>query len=380
MANTLSIYDPIFYANEALIHLRKSLGLASRVHTGYSKSPQDKGSVISIRRPSTFAVANAPSTAADITASSVDITLDQWREVKFKLTDKELSFTKEDIIREHIAPAAYALADDLDQKLAALYKFVPWGYDVAAGAGSGVVLADIANVRKVMFDNSVPMNDGQLHMMVGGAEQAALLGLLAPHTLSGPDGAQTLRNGTFGSVFGMGIFANQNTPSHTPGVSADATGAINGALAAGVTTIAFDGVTAAGTFKAGDSFVITGMTQRYVFTADATADGTGAVAAATISPALTAAVADNAVITILLDTHVANLAFHRNAFALATAPLSEMGAQLGAQIVNVADPVTGINMRSRVYYVGNSSEVHVALDILYGVKTLDGNLAARLRG
>lgn len=379
MANTLSIYDPIFYAQEALILLRKVLGLANRVYTGYSKDSKEKGSVISIRKPSTFAVSNAPSTAADIVASKVDITLDQWREVKFKLTDKELSFTKDDIIREHIAPAAYALADDLDQKLAALYKDVPWFFDVAGGAGSTLVLADVAAVRKVMFDNAVPMNDGMLNLMVGSAENAALLPLLAPYTQSGPQGAETLRNGTFGSLFGLNIFANQNTPSHTPGVSADSTGALTVATAIGTSSVTFDSVTAAGTFKTGDSFVIAGHAQRYVFTADATAVA-GVVTGATFYPPAAKSYSIADVITIRLDTHVANIAFHRNAFALATAPLSEMGSQLGAQIASVADPVTGVNLRSRVYYVGNSSEVHVALDILYGVKTLDGNLAARLCG
>src|SRR4051812_42795680 len=107
MANTLSIYDPLFYANEALIWLKKALGLAGRVHRGYDASPQQQGSVIQIRRPSTFTAQNAPSSPQDISAGMVPITLDQWKEVKFKLTDKELTFTKEKIISEHIQPAAY---------------------------------------------------------------------------------------------------------------------------------------------------------------------------------------------------------------------------------------------------------------------------------
>jgi len=74
------------------------------------------------------------------------------------------------------------------------------------------------------------------------------------------------------------------------------------------------------------------------------------------------------------------MAFHRNAFALATAPLSTMGNELGAKIATVYNEKNGLSLRSRIYYVGNSSEVHVALDILYGVKTLDPNLACRACG
>ena len=54
MSNTLGNYDPIFYAQEALIALNKALGMAGRVHRGYDPNPQQKGSVINITRPSVF--------------------------------------------------------------------------------------------------------------------------------------------------------------------------------------------------------------------------------------------------------------------------------------------------------------------------------------
>ena len=100
--------------------------MANRVYRGYDRSPQDIGSTISIRVPSTFTAQDAPSSAQDLSTSSISITLDQWKEVKFKLTDKELTHTGERIINEHIRPAAYALADQIDTTLAALYVLVPW--------------------------------------------------------------------------------------------------------------------------------------------------------------------------------------------------------------------------------------------------------------
>lgn len=375
MPNTLNLYDPLFYANEALIQLEKALGLAGRVHRGYDADAQQKGSTIKIRNPATFTAQDAPSTAQDINTGETSITLDNWREVKFGLTDKELTFTKEDIIREHIRPAAYALADDLDQKLAALYKDVPWYFDQAAGT---IALTDLANVRKVLRDNKVPMKvPGTVHLMVDSAAEAGLIGLPEFNRVDATGTDETLREGTLARRFGMDIFVNQNTASHTPGVSADATGALTANAALGATTIAFDSITAAGTIKKGDSFTLAGDTQRYVFTEDKTASG-GAITSVGIFPALKKAATSTTVITIRLDTHVANLAFHRNAFALATAPLSEMGDGLGARIASVADPVTGLSLRSRIFYEGNNSKVFVALDILYGFKTLDPNLAARL--
>src|SRR4051812_29511911 len=115
MSNELSVYDPLFYSQEAIIQLHKALGMAARVHRGYDKSPQQKGSTISISRPSTFTAKAAPQSAQDIDAGEVQIVLDQWYEVKFKLTDKELTYTTDKIITDHIGPAAYAIADKIDQ-------------------------------------------------------------------------------------------------------------------------------------------------------------------------------------------------------------------------------------------------------------------------
>lgn len=378
MSNVLDLYDPLFYAQEAIIALEKNLGMAARVHRGYDKNPQDKGSTIKISKPSIFTAQNAPSTAQDIKAGDVSITLNNWKEVKFKLTDKELTFTGEKIIQDHIRPAAYALADDIDQKLCALYKDVPW----SVAASQPLAVANFTGLKKVMRVNKVPFEPGMIHLMLSPTleDEALQNAAFTQWQGSGGSGESAQLSGTLGTRYGFETFANQNTVTHTAGVAADATGAINNAAgyAKGSTTIAFDAVTAAGTFKAGDTFLITGDSQRYAFTADATADGTGAVAAATITPPLAQDVADNAVITITLTSGEQSMAFHRAAFALAMAPLAETGGRLGAQIATVVDPITNLAIRSRLYYVGDSSEVHCALDVLYGVTTLDGNRAVRL--
>ena len=134
-----------------------------------------------------------------------------------------------------------------------------------------------------------------------------------------------------------------------------------------------------GTLVPGDTFVFADHSQRYAVTNTTTASGS-AHTAVTFTPALVQDVADGVLITFSLNDHTANLMFHRNAFAIVIAPLPEIGSELGARIVTVTDPVTKMSLRSRIYYVGNSSEVHVSMDVLYGVKTLDPNLAVRGRG
>lgn len=373
MPNVLSVYDPLFYAQEALIQLEKNLGLAGRVYRGYDKSPQQKGSTISIRRPSTFTALAAPQTAQSINASEVQITLDQWYEVKFALTDKEVTYTTEQIVAEHIRPAAYAIADKIDQQLAALYKFIPWSNTNS----SPLAVADITANRRILNTNNAPTDMRHLMLSPTQEEEALNLSAFAQHQGAGDAGVQTQMRGTLGMKYGYEVFMNQNTQTHTTGVSADATGALTAAGTRGDTAISFDSVTSGGTFKAGDSFIIAGNAQRYVFTADFTATG-GAKTDAPIFPALVQDYDNLAVVTITLLSGEQGLGFHRNAFALAMAPLSEMGDGRGAQIATVTDPITGLSLRSRIFYVGDTSTNYVSIDALWGVKTLDANLACRL--
>lgn len=381
MPNALNLYDPLFYANEALIILAKQLGMAGRVHRGYDKNPQDKGSIIKISAPSSFAAQDAPSSAQDITPDAVSITLDQWKEVKFGLTDKELTLSRENLISDHIAPAAIALADTVDTALATLYQKVGYAINIA---GSTMALADVASGRKVLFDNKAPLRDQMnLHLMIDGASEAAMLPIMAPNTMGGTASLDTLRNGSIGKVFGFDVFSNQNTPTHTDATIADAVGAVTtGGWAKGATTIGFTAVSAAAAFKKGDIFTIAGDAQGYTLTADNTADGSGVMTNVTFFPPLKIAVAGTPVATFNITsgaTKTQNLMFHRNAFALATAPLSTMASDLGARIATVADPITGLSLRSRVYYEGANSKVFVALDILYGYECLDNRLAVRIR-
>jgi hypothetical protein len=364
--NTLGNYDETFFAQEALIQLEKVLGMAGRVHRGYSPQSKARGDTISIRRPATF------------TSTSM---LDKWEGVTFGLTDKDLSLSAPQIITDHIRPAAVAIADKVDQTLAALYKKIPW---VLAQTATPV-LADILAVRKMMFDNRVPLNDKtMLHGMIDGATELAYLTAMAAAGQQSNTQDPSLREGSIGRIGGFDIFANQNTPTHTSGVSADATGAVDfgsgttAVYAAGVSAIHIDGLTDNGTLLEGDSFVATNHSQRYVLTAASTESGTGDHDIA-FYPPLKAALDEDEVITFTLtgSAKSQNLYWHRNAFALATAPLTTMGNELGAKVAVVADPITNLSLRSRMWYDGDNAKVMVGLDILYGVKNLDPNLAVR---
>lgn len=381
MANTLGYYSPEFYANETLIHLRKVLGMAQRVHTGFDEERRafGLGEYINIRTPSTFVAQEGSITVQDITTKTTQIRLNRYPEVRFAVPDQEYAYTGERIISDHIAPAAYALADHLDQALIALYKDVPWLYDYGTATDHQVV----TGMYGVAFGNHNPMMDPNWHLQI---DQTLMTGfqnsdMFKSASMAGEGNNQTLFNGSLGTRYNIEIYPNQNATvagSHTVGTvisGADQAGALTANLAAGATTLAIGSLGAAETLKAGDTFSIAGNTQRYAVTADVTM--TAGAANVSFTPAAVQAYSSGAVVTFYVQATgaVQQLLYHRNAFALAFAQLPE---NLEGTAVSVAtDPVTGMSVRARRWTDNDSKQQLVGLDMLYGVKTLNGNMAVR---
>jgi hypothetical protein len=158
-----------------------------------------------------------------------------------------------------------------------------------------------------------------------------------------------------------------------------------------------NGFTAAAAFKAGDPVVITGHTQQYVLTADATMDGTGAgtivfdsfnpfvgKAADGTGGGLESAVVNAQVVTITLSggsgtTKTQALAFHEGFLALGMAKLPDFYDGQGVSVFSVLDPVTRIGLRARTWVDANNSKYYIAFDCLYGIKTLNSSRAVRVR-
>jgi len=372
--------------------LENSLGMARRVHRGYDmeRKSAKKGDTIQIHQPSSLSVTTGgSSTVQDLSTNSIDITVDQWKQVRFGLTDKELAYTGDQIVQTHIQPAIYALANNIETALTGLYAYVPWSYDIA----STVTAADIIGTRKILRDQAGPLVDTDMvHFGIDSTLEASFLGLGIFHqayVTGGAENQSALMHGHLGTRFGVEHFVQQTLTSHTSGTVVSATNDVAGVLAATgtirATTISVSGLTGTETLAAGDSFVIAGNSQRYVVTAAATLTG-GANASISIYPALKQQYASGVAVTFetisstnYADKYYANIMFHRNAFAFATAPLSELGNGAGANMKTVTDPRTGLSIRARLAYDDDSAKVVVTLDILYGVKCIEPNLAVIAR-
>lgn len=390
MANYIDPYDPVFYAQEALIALKMAMGFSQRIHLGYDAEHRTygKGSTIEIHRPSVMTTqAGGTGTASDLNPEKVQLTLDNFREVKFKVSDVHQAATGARIIQDHIMPSAYALSRYIDQQIAGLRKDVPWSYD---GLDAKTVTStDITGSRKVLRDVAGDIVDdvANMHFAIDSTlEQKFLdLGIFHDAQTTGQGQNQALFNASLGTRFGTEFFTNQSLTSHVSGtvVSAgtDVLGSVTGAHAIRSTSLVVADFSLAETFKKGDSIVIAGHSQRYAITADVTlAAGAGTL---TIYPPLKQALAGAEVVTaengttanVQASAYEPSVLFHKNAFAVAFAKLPETGNGAGAKMFTVQDPETGIAIRARIAYTDSSAEVYVTLDVLFGVKTLDPNLA-----
>lgn len=393
MANTLGAYSPIFYAQETLRVMMEMYGMINRVNRTFSDERKafNKGEYISIRRPAAMTTqAGGNGTITDLVTETVQIQLDGYREVKFAVTDKDYSFTGDELVRDHIRPAAYALAEYVNTAITAEHKNIPW----YSPWTSTIVASDVAAGMKVLKDagSGISGDSANIHMGIDTTVDAALQGLSEFNAANIAGNTNTaLVNGMNPGRFGVGdFFVDQTFTSFTSGtiVSAatDLVGALSADVALGATSFPMDSLAAAETVVAGDTFIVAGSSQRYAITAANTLSSNAMTVVATPPAAIAYTSADVVTFetkaTAYADAYEPNLLFHRDAFALVTAPLpddSNFLANLGVDVFTATDPISGLSVRARRAYVDGTAKVAITLDVLYGIKTLNPNYAVVMR-
>lgn len=368
MSNTL--ITPSIIAKEALMALENETVLASLVHRAYSKEFQKVGSTVTIRKPASFTVDTFADTATAqaVTESSVQVVLDNHLDVSFEVTTSELSLDVVSFSEQLIAPAMRAMAQRVDELLAALYVDIGGHTDVTA---STQVVGDIAQLREQLNLQKVPMS--QRYAVLHPTTEARYIALDAFLHAEKRGDTKALKEGSMGRVMGMDFYMDQNISEHTVDSSlvGDLAGALKGAGVKAATSITVDALASGATVTAGDVLKIAGDPHGYVVTTGVTA--TVSTAVCVVSPALYQDEDDDAVVT-FQSTHLANLAFHRNAFALVTAPLAPPIGGAKAAVENYK----GLSCRAVYDYTMATKTNVVSIDMLCGVKTLDNVLAARL--
>lgn len=368
MSNDL--LTPSIIGKEALLVLENNLVMANLVHRDISQEFQHVGSTITIRKPASFTATAFSTTVAvqDVTESSVQVVLDQHLDVSFEVTTSQLSLDIVDFSMQCIQPAMRAIAQRVDSLLTALYADVSSHQAVS----STEVVEDIARLRSQLNLRQAPF--GSRYLVMAPETEAAYISLDAfLNADKRGDGPTALKEAHMGRVMGFDCYMDQNIATHSIDATfGDQAAAMKGAATAGAAAATIDALTDDDVIEDNALFKVAGDPHGYRIT-----DGPHTVASTAITvvfdPALSEAAADNAVVTFQAE-HLANMGFHKNAFALVTAPLAPPLGGAAAATLNYK----GLSCRVVYDYTMSTKTNAISIDLLCGVKTLDSDLAAIL--
>lgn len=400
MAN--SLLTPTMVTKETLRILENMLTFSKYVNREYDDrfavSGAKIGATLTIRKPNRFTTTSntVNLTIQDITDPSVVLTITTQAHVDSNLTTQELTLSIDEFRDRILKPKVAQLANFVDAAGTALYANV---WNTVGTAGVDPSTAAVILGAGVKLDNGAVPRDGQRSYVQNPAGQAAVVDALKGLFQSSGKIADQYEDGTMGNALGFKMSMDQNIARHTNGTMGG-TPLVNGASLSG-STIVIDGWTGTNTITAGtvftiagvnavnpQSYVDSGVLQQFVVVTTAAA-AAGGTATLSIQPAMTnsgafqtvtALAADNAVVTVVgtaSQTMAQNLAFHKDAFTLATVDLEDV-SKFGAW--GGREQHKGISLRvARQYRIG-TDDVPCRTDILFGWKTIYPELACRVVG
>jgi hypothetical protein len=377
--NTLTAVIPQLLA-QGVVTLRQNCVMPRLVNNNYDYLAAFKGQAITIPIPSAVtATAVAPSAyypaGTNLAPTNATITLDQWYEAAFTLSDKEIKECMDGFIPMQAAEAIKAIGNNVDQYIMSKYINVPYFTGTTGTTPFATTISEATSARKILNNNLAPLNDRRI--VLNADAEANLLGLTIFNSASAVQAGMIeaeLREGMLARKLGFDWFMSQNVKTHTNGTRTASTGVISTASTAiGATQTAI--VTETGAANEGDTFTVAGDTQQYVCLTGCTST------LLKFSPAAKVAWTSASVITMAgaANSHAAiNLAFHRDAFAFVSRPLTDSVELGGNMIESVVDPVSGIALRLEV--TRGNKETRFSYDLLYGASCIRPELACRILG
>jgi hypothetical protein len=386
MANDLTEIATRIVAKSA-IHLREMCVMPLLVNADFSDEVARAGDTIDVPLPSAVAVSDVtPSHQAPAPASTtlhkVSIPLANWKKAGFYLTDKEMVqiLAEQSFLPMQALEAIRALANAVNESVHGEYKGV-WGYVGTAGTtpfGAGVGVESATAVRKLLNRQVAPRDFRSAVLNFDAEAQALALPQFSDAEKAGDSRPKT--EGEVGRKFGIHWFADDAVRTHVAGTAADGgshTITVVGTTSAGAMSVTLKSNTGTPTLVAGDILSFAGHDQTYVVGAGVSLDATGVTVA--IQPGLKANVAGASQVSVRAS-HVVNLAFHRDAFALAMRPMIAGTEELpgGGRMYKAMDPQTGIPLRLEV--TRQYKQTVWEFDLLWGVKLVRPELAIRLAG
>lgn len=422
MGSTNTLLNPSVIAKEALMLFENNLVMGNLVHRRYVNEFKKVGGSVSIRKPVKFRVTKARTrTNSTITENSITLSVATQAHVSWAFNTKDLTLSIEEYSERYIRPAAAALANTVDADICSLYDDIHNSVWESTGFVTPESFIVLGKAAQKMDEEACPPEDRSIALNPA-ANWALANALKSLYVQDAAGGA--LRGGVAqggppkgyrGTIAGFDIYMDQNIKTHTTGQYHESgstaalkaqTAGTSGLLASdkkGISMIDFKIVNTK-VLRVGDSFTIagvfavnpmsgesTGQLRQFTVTADASCAVTETTSAGAVTVYFEPALIDtgpyatvdttpaaSAVVTIvgsINEPYPQNLAFHKNAFALVTVPLEMPSGIWGARETH-----NGLSIRIVKDYDIDADDEVARLDILYGVKTLYPELAARIWG
>lgn len=392
-----SILTPTAVTREALRILHQKLNFVGNIKRDYddsfAKSGAKIGDSLKIRLPNQYTVrTGATLSAQDTSEISTTLQVATQKGVDLNFTSVDLTMSLDDFSKRILDPAMSVLAANIEADALSMMLDV---YQNVNNIGSAITFGKLMSSRKVLNDALAPM-DNNRSILLNTQDNVDLVDGLKGLFQDSAAIKEQYREGSMGRTGGFDFYENTLIANQTTGTSAAVTGyTVNGAVTANGST-AVTLAAGANTFKKGDVITFvgcnrvhpetkadTGVLQPFVVTADY-AGGAGSLS---FAPAIYTSGGRQNVVAAGIANGVAvakiggasaiykpSLAFHKDAFAFATADLvMPQGVDFASRQV-----LDGISMRIVRQYDINNDKFPCRLDVLYGYKTIRPELACRI--
>lgn len=407
MADNQELINTSLVTKFAVKEFVNAMQLATRVDRQLDTQYRKVGDSIDVRRPVMWEATDGATIATfdEAEEGSVSVQLNRRKKVAFEFTTQDLTLEIDDFNERYVRPAMVELAQQVESDIADVYKEI-FNFVGTPGTEPSNFLA-VGAARAKLNKLGVPMGDPKAAFYNPDAALALANSLqnVFPQQIA----TRAIEEAMITKYAQFEIFENQSLKTHVTGTfTTGSTPLINGATqdttyalskGTGTQTLVTDGwAFTTLVLTEGDVFTIAGVNSvnrrsredtgelaQFVVRADGTSNGSGDLTL-TIAPAMitsgpyqtvTAAPADGAVITPITGTeatgYVQNIAFHKNAITLATAPLVMPPGNVDAS----SETFESISIRSIADYTIVDDKGLWRFDILYAVVAQNPGFAVR---
>lgn len=358
---------------------------------GSDVSGYKKGDTVKIKIPTSGKVFDGAiyaggAAGTDVIEESVNLSLDTQKHIalQFGTKEKMLNITdfKERILRPQMQTLASVIEADLIAK-----GVLGTPHTVSMNTAGTTPSSALALARAKMNQYLTPAGDRSA--LITSTANVALSGEISRLYNPTQASSKAYLDGYVATAYGSDLFEHQSIPTHANGTAAGITVSAAGQTGSSITMTASTG----GTLVKGQILTIagvnavhpltgqdTGSLQQFVVTETVTV-GTGT--AVKIYPSINPAapnktVTDSPISGVVVSTvsvnGVQNLAFHKDAFTAAFAPLPVIASCEGY----TARLPSGISVRVMTFGDGNNDIERTRIDVLYGFQTVRGLHAVRI--